>query len=190
QWRTSRSFSTGSASTPASSRTSRAAASIGVSPGSMWPLGSATTGRPLAARRTGMITIVSSPRTTTPPAENSRLRGARRGGSVDIPAQGHRIVDREPSAALGDHPGALEGGQEAARRLPARAGELGDVGLGRRDQHVALVGPLGARLLDELAEHGGDAALDGLEALAGQALVGRAQAAAERRDELDGDLGV
>src|SRR5881397_1030003 len=106
----------------------------------MWPLGSATTARPLAARRTGTMTIVSSPRTTTPPAENSRLGGGRRPASVDIAAQGHGIVDREPSAALGDDAGAFQRGQEAACRLAAGAGELGDVGLGRGDQDVALFG--------------------------------------------------
>src|SRR5213079_1027997 len=164
---------------------------MGVSPGSTWPLGSATTLRPSAARRTGTITMVSSPRTTTPPAENSRLRGGRRRpASIDISAQRHGIVDGEPPAPLGDDPGALERGEEAAGRLAARARELGQVGLGGGDEHVAVSRALGARLLDELAEHGGDAALHRLEALAGQALVGGAQAAPQRDDELDRDVAV
>src|SRR4051794_14392948 len=107
----------------------------------MWPLGSATTARPLAARRTGTMTIVSSPRTTTPPAENSRLRAGvrrRRPVSVDIAAQRDRVVDGQPPAALGDHAGPLERRQEAAGRLPAGARELGDVRLRGGDQHVAL----------------------------------------------------
>src|ERR1700722_12628357 len=57
---------------PVSSRTSRVAASIGVSPGSTCPLGSASTREPSAARRVGTIVTTSSSRTTTPPAENSR----------------------------------------------------------------------------------------------------------------------
>src|SRR4051794_41030446 len=135
----------------------------------MWPLGSATTCLPLAARRTGTMTMVSSPRTTTPPAENSRLRGGRRAaaGSVDIPPERHRVVDRQAPATLGDDARALERGQEAAGRLAAGPGELGDVGLGRGDEDVALRGALLPGLLDELGDHRGHAALDGLEALAG-----------------------
>ena len=91
---------------------------------------------------------------------------------------------------MGDHAGALERGEEAAGGLAAGAGELGQVGLGGGDEHVAVSRALGARLLDELAEHGGDAALHGLEALAGQALVGGAQAAPQRDDELDRDVAV
>src|SRR3954449_5132317 len=64
-------FSTSEASTPVSSRTSRAAASAADSPGSMCPLGSAST-LPSFSR---MAAIYGRPRmfrTTTPPAENSR----------------------------------------------------------------------------------------------------------------------
>src|SRR4051812_37760186 len=163
---------------------------MGVSPGSTWPLGSATTRRPSAARRTGTITMVSSPRTTTPPAENSRSPAGRRRLSIDIPAERHRVVDGEPAAALRDDAGALEGRQEAAGRLPAGARELGEVGLGGRDEHVGGAGALGLDLLDELAEDGRHAALDGLEALAREALIGRPQPAAERDLELDGDVAV
>ena len=99
-------------------------------------------------------------------------------------------MDGQPAAALGDDAGALEHGEEAAGRLARGAGELGDVGLGGHDEHVALAGALGLRLVDELAEHLGDAALDGLEGLAGEPLVGLAQPAAERDDELDRDVGV
>src|SRR3954464_10358521 len=140
----------------------------------MWPLGSATTLRPLAARRTGTMTIVSSPLTTTPPAENSRLRGSRR-SSVDIPPEGDRVVDRQSPAALRDHPGALERGQETAGRLAAPAGGPCPVRPGGGQQDVAVAGALGAGLVDELGDHGGHAALHRLEALAGEALVGRAQ---------------
>src|SRR4051812_6496595 len=163
---------------------------MGVSPGSTWPFGSATTLRPSAARRTGTMTMVSSPRTTTPPAENSRLRGSRRLVSVDIAPQRDRVVDGEPSAALGDHAGALERGEKTAGRLPAGARQLRQVGLGGGDEDVGVGRALGARLVDELAEHGRHAALHRLEALAGEALVGRAQPPPERGDELDGDLGV
>ena len=51
-------------------------------------------------------------------------------------------------------------------------------------------GALRLRLRDELAEHRRDAALHRLEGLAGDALVRRPQAAAERDDELRGDLRV
>src|SRR4051794_13056942 len=163
---------------------------MGVSPGSTWPFGSATTLRPSAARRTGTMTMVSSPRTTTPPAENSRLRGSRRLVSIDIAPQRNRVVDGEPSATLGDDAGALERGEEAAGRLAAGAGELGEVGLRGGDEDVGIGRALGPRLVDELAEHGRHAALHRLEALAGQPLVGGAQPAAQRGDELDRDLGV
>src|SRR4051812_42219131 len=151
---------------------------MAVSPGSTWPFGRATTLRPSAARRTGTMTIVSSPRTTTPPAENSRLLPWEPcfAWSVDITAQRDGVVDREPAAPLGDHPGALEGGEEAAGRLAAGARQLGEVGLRGGDEHVGLGASLGARLVDELAEHGRDPALHGLEALAREPLVGRAQA--------------
>src|SRR3954454_1382243 len=160
-----------SASTPASSRTSRAAASSSLSPGSTCPLGSARTWRPDAVRRVGTMTIVSSPRTTTPPAECSRSR-RRRPSSVDIPLQGDGVVHREPTAALGDDARALQGGEEPAGRLPARTRQLGQVGLRGGDEHVALAGALVLGDLDELLEDGGDPALDRLEALAGEALVG------------------
>src|SRR2546423_9643749 len=110
----------------------------------MWPLGNATTARPSAARRTGVMTIVSSPRTTTPPAENSRLRAAlRRPASIDIAPQRHRVVDGQPSASLGDHAGALERGEKAARGLAAGGRELGQGGPGGRDQDVAVAGAPG-----------------------------------------------
>ena len=44
----------------------------------------------------------------------------------------------EPATALGDHAGALEDGEEAAGGLAARAGELGELGLGGGDQHVLV----------------------------------------------------
>ena len=54
----------------------------------------------------------------------------------------------------------------------------------------SLAAPSALRLLDEVGEHDRDAALDGLEGLAGEALVGLAQAAPERDDELRRDVGV
>src|SRR5215207_843837 len=136
------------ASTPVSSRTSRAAVASGRSPVCGPPFGSvAIWGRPA-----GVITSTSSPRTTTPPNDRSR--------SVDIAAQRRRVVDGQPPAPLADHPGPLEHGEEAAGRLARRAGELRQVGL--RGGHEDVAGPalaLGPRLLDELVEHGGHAAL-------------------------------
>src|SRR4051812_41533 len=64
-------FSTSEASTPVSSRTSRAAASAADSPGSMCPLGSAST-LPSFSRMAAMYERPRMFRTTTPPAENSR----------------------------------------------------------------------------------------------------------------------
>ena len=55
-----------------------------------WPLGSPTTRRPSAARLTGTITIISSPRTTTPPAENSSASLRR---LIDVSLQPVRVVD-------------------------------------------------------------------------------------------------
>src|SRR4051812_22159639 len=167
---------------PASSRTSRAAASGSVSPGSTWPLGRARTFRPSAVRRIGTTTTVSDPLTTTPPADSSR--------SVDISAERCRLVHGQPSASLRDHAGALEGGQEPAGGLPAGPRELRDVGLRRREEHVVVAGALALRLLDEVRQDRRDAALHGLEALARQPLVRRAQAAAEADDQPDGDVGV
>src|SRR6185312_12617051 len=65
------SFSISVAWTPVSSRTSRVAASAGVSPGSMCPLGSASTSPPFT-RTAAMYGRPRNLRTTTPPAENSR----------------------------------------------------------------------------------------------------------------------
>src|SRR3954452_18715878 len=154
----------------------------------MWPLGRATTARPFAARRTGTITIVSSPRTTTPPAENSRLR--RPPASVDIKPESDRVVDGQEVSPLRDDAGALEGGQEAAGRLAAGARELGHVGLGGGEQDVALARALRSGLVHELGDDGRHPALHGLEALAREALVGGAQPPSQRGDELDGDLVV
>ena len=53
------------------------------------------------------------------------------------------------------------------------------------DRDVALGRALGLRLLDELREHGGDAALHGLERLPREPLVGGPQPPAERDHELD-----
>src|SRR5271154_4470582 len=142
---------------PVSSRTSRAAASIGVSPGSTWPLGSASTREPSAARRVGTITATSPSRTTTPPAENSRERSTGRRLPAcprlapwprlapflgleerleDILLQRLGVVHDQTPAALGDHPCALEHREKAACGLARGAGELSEIGLGRRDQHV------------------------------------------------------
>src|SRR3954447_13976690 len=184
------SFSTSAASTPVSSRTSRSAASAADSRPSGWPLGSASTLRPSAARRVGTMTMQRPSRTTTPPAENSESAPVGTAPSVDVALQRIGIVDRDPPAPLREDPGPFEHRQEAARRFARGAGELGDLGLGGLDQHVALGRPLGLRLADELEQHHRDAALDGLERLPAQALVGLPQAAPERDHELDRDVRV
>src|SRR5919107_168508 len=157
------SFSTSVASTPVSSRTSRSAASAADSAPSGWPFGSASTLLPSAARRVGTMTMQRPSRTTTPPAENSESGVDGMRPSEDVAVERVRVVDRDSPAALGDDPGPLE--------------------------HVALTGALGAGLVDELAEDDRDAALDGLERLAAQALVGLAQPPPERDDELHGGVG-
>src|ERR687886_488035 len=129
------SFSTSRASTPVSSRTSRSAASAADSRPSGWPLGSASTRLPSAARRVGTITTQRPSRTTTPPAENSESRPL-------------GIGVRRCSAG-------------APRRLAGGAGELGDPGLRDLELDVARSGALGLGLLDELDQHPRDAALDG-----------------------------
>src|SRR5215207_9844650 len=171
--------------TPVSSRTSRAAVSSAVSPKRAPPFGRPVTGLPA-----GVMMIVSEPRTTTPPKDVSRSSGRRPRRSVDIAVERVRVVDGEPASPLRDHAGALEHREEAAGRLARGARELRHVGLRRGDEDVVFAGALGARLLDELAEHCGDAALDRLEGLTGQALVGGAQPPAERDHQLDRDIGV
>src|SRR5256885_2462398 len=69
-------FSTSVPSPPASSRTSRAAASAADSPGSMWPFGSAST-VPSFPRTAAMKGRPRMFLTSTPPAENSRSVGTR-----------------------------------------------------------------------------------------------------------------
>src|SRR5215471_18303749 len=71
QYRMSSIFSMSVPTTPVSSRTSRAAASAADSPGSMWPLGSAST-VPSFTRTAAMYGWPRMFLTTTPPAENSR----------------------------------------------------------------------------------------------------------------------
>src|ERR671938_205265 len=114
------SFSTSRASTPVSSRTSHSAALAADSRPSGWPLGSASTRLPSAARRVGTITTQRPSRTTTPPAENSDSAPvgiARAPASEDVALQRLRVVDGEAPAALGDDPRALEHGEEPAGGL-------------------------------------------------------------------------
>ena len=83
--------------------------------------------------------------------------------------------------------GPLEVGEKAADALARGAGELGKVGLVHADRDPVAV--LQRRLLgDQLGEHSGDPARDGLEGLARDALVGLPQAPHQRRDELHRDL--
>ncbi len=96
----------------------------------------------------------------------------------------------QAAAALGDDAGALEHGEEAAGGLARGAGELGEVGLGGGEQHLGGVGAGADLLLDEVAQDDRDARLDGLEGLAGEALVGLAQAPAEGDHQARGDAGV
>src|SRR3954468_23260762 len=148
---------------PVSSRTSRCAAASSVSPDSGWPLGRASVRRPSGPGLRGTIATISSPRTTTPPAETSRLE--------DIPLQRARVVHGQLAAALRDDPRALERGQEARGRLAGGAGELGDLRLCGGDQDVGVGGALALGVADELRQDGRDAALHGLEGLAGEAVV-------------------
>src|ERR687895_384369 len=102
---------------PVSSRTSRCAAAAAVSPGSTWPLGSARTFLPPAARRTGTIAATAPSRTRTPPALTSAgLRAA----SVDVALEGRGVVDGQAPPSLADDPGALEHREEAAPGLARR----------------------------------------------------------------------
>src|SRR5438270_4405128 len=69
--------------------------------------------------------------------------------SVDVVVERLRVMHEDLSAPGGDHPGAFELGQEAARALARRSGELRDLGLGRPDQHLPRVGiPLGGYRAD------------------------------------------
>jgi hypothetical protein len=94
------------------------------------------------------------------------------------------------AAARRDDPGALQHRQKARRRLARGARELGDLGLRCSDEHVVVVGALGVRLLDELGDDLGDAALDRLEGLAREALVGGAQTPRDRYHQLARDARV
>src|SRR4051812_21595461 len=147
------SFSTSSASTPVSSRTSRRAAAAGDSSPAGWPLGSASTREPSAARRVGTITMQLSPRTTTPPAETSESGRAATRPSEDVALERFRVVDSPAAAARGDDPGPLEVREEAAGRLARGARELGDLRLGDLQDHVARPGALAPGLLDEPQQH-------------------------------------
>src|SRR5437764_14868369 len=144
------SFSTRSTSSPVSSRTSLKAAASGVSSPFGWPFGRPRTRSPAADRLTGTTTATSPPRSTTPPAEKS----------VDVSLERFGLMDDQLAAALGDDPRTLQYRQEAARGFPRRARELRQLGLSGGDQYVAVTGALGARGLDQLREHGRDAALD------------------------------
>src|SRR5436305_14006558 len=102
------SFSISVPSTPVSSRTARAAASTADSPGSMCPLGSASTA-PRFTRTAAMNGRPCMFLTTTPPAENSRSVAT---GALDQrdEAHGHDRLGgtvgtdaREPLAAGGAH---------------------------------------------------------------------------------------
>src|SRR3954449_12370583 len=98
---------------PVSSATSRAAACSALSPRLGCPLGKASTRLPAASRLTGTITATSSPRTTTPPAENSAGRGL-----VDVSLERRRVMHHQLPATLRDDPGPLEHGQKPARGFP------------------------------------------------------------------------
>ena len=99
------------------------------------------------------------------------------------------VVHHQAAASLGDHAGALEHRQKAARRLAGRSRQLGEVGLSGRDQHVPLLA-VGKLLRDELAKHHRHPALHGLEGLGGEPLVGRSQPIGQRDHELRRQLGV
>src|SRR5438552_8528427 len=77
--------------------------------------------------------------------------------SVDVVVERLRVMHEDLSAPGGDHPGAFELGQEAARALARRSGELRDLGLGRPDEDLPRVGiPLSgyrADLPEERASH-------------------------------------
>src|SRR5207248_2321015 len=92
--------------------------------------------------------------------------------SVDVALQRRSIVNGEPPAALGDYSSTFEDREEPAGGLARGAGELGEVGLSRRDQDVRVARALRPRRLDELDEHRSDATLNGLERLTREPLVG------------------
>src|SRR5918998_1395964 len=111
------SFSTSSASSPVSSRTSRHAASAADSPASGWPLGRTST-----SSRTRTTATKGRPRirrTTTPPAENSRIIFVRH--ERNEAHGGHRLL-----VSLA-HTDELLGSSPRNRTDERRAGrELGD----------------------------------------------------------------
>src|SRR3954453_16764094 len=110
-----------SASMPVSSRTSRVAACSSVSPLSGWPFGSANVRWPSGPGLRGTMTTVSSPRTTTPPAEISEFF------LEDIPLELRGVIHGELAAPLRDDAGALEVRQDARGRLARGARELGQL---------------------------------------------------------------
>src|SRR3954451_18839388 len=128
-------FSTSVPTTPVSSRTSRAAASAADSPGSMWPLGSAST-VPFFTRTAAMKGRPRMFLTTTPPAENSRSIATVVLDEGDE-AHGHDglappvpVVAREALAAVADRTDEQAVGSELLeqrrRRLAHGGGGHGD----------------------------------------------------------------
>ena len=95
--------------------------------------------------------------------------------SKNVIAQLGRRQDGDPAAAGADDAGALKVGEEAADALARGTGELGQVGLVHADRDLASLCCSRCLFGDELGEDAGDATGDGLEGLAGDALVGGAQ---------------
>src|ERR1700721_2512867 len=83
------------------------------------------------------MTTTSSPRTTTPPAENSRLPT----GSEDVSFERCGVMDCEPATALADDSRALEHGEEAARGTAGGAPARGGTGPGRGGRHTPTPRP-------------------------------------------------
>ena len=94
------------------------------------------------------------------------------------------------SSAEGDHTRPLKRGEEAARALARGAGQMGDLRLGRADQHVALrcaLGLAGDRLREQRTCH---PPRDRLKRLLEQPLVGSAHPLGERSQQLQREVGM
>src|ERR671922_427161 len=137
----------------------------------------------------GTSSIAASTRSSSIPRRRS-WRSTIRDRSVDVVAESSRLMHGHLSPAEGHHARPLERGEEAAGALARGARQMGDLGLGRPDQHVGLRRALGLAG-DRLREKGaGNASRDRLEGLLKQPLVRPAHALGEGCEQLEREVGV
>ena len=138
----------------------------------------------------GPRAIAASTRSSWIPRRRSWRSTMRARASVDVVAEPSRVMHGHFSPSQGDHPGALQRGEEAARALARGAGQVRDLGLRRPDQDVLLGRALGLARDGLRQQRAGDPAGDRLERLLQQPLVGAADALGERGEQLQREVRV